>query len=598
MPDKKVIAATIQIETGNSIPAIAQVNKELGQVKQGLKETGATATSTGKQIEGSTGSFSKLKEQMTALPGPLGAAGEGVGKLNQSFKALLANPVGLVILAIVAALALLYKAFENSFSGGQKMEQVFAGIKAAAQSLFDNLGHIGSAIVKFFKFDFSGAVAEIKGVAKAAGEAYTAMSNLTEQAQKLHQEQLKNDLEQAERQKKLAILREQATDDSISPAKRKAALKELQAEAEENAKQDIDLAKRTTENLIAQKTLEKDGALKNQDEINEAKIKQIQVETDNANELRRIGKQVTAADKQEIAERKAAASAAAEQRKKDLEPAKALELKLIEDNYLLHLDANEKLFELERRKHAENLKILKKGNQDTLAEIIRNNAVVNAITAKALSESADYTQKVNDVITAGALAQIKPRQELVVNQTQLEKDNTTARMAIADLETQHKKQQIEEVKGLLSELADIVGKQTVAGKALGIATALINTYQGASEAIKQKSTLPSPFDFIAKAINVAAIIAMGLKTVKAIVAVQVPGGGGGGGASVGSAPSITAPAAPIAPTVGSTNISNADAINNAGQAKNIRAYMVESDNAASVNRAARLAGAAVLGGHP
>jgi hypothetical protein len=45
---------------------------------------------------------------------------------------------------------------------------------------------------------------------------------------------------------------------------------------------------------------------------------------------------------------------------------------------------------------------------------------------------------------------------------------------------------------------------------------------GASEAIKQKSTLPSPFDVITKVVNVATIIATGLKTVREITAVSVP----------------------------------------------------------------------------
>jgi len=74
----------------------------------------------------------------------------------------------------------------------------------------------------------------------------------------------------------------------------------------------------------------------------------------------------------------------------------------------------------------------------------------------------------------------------------------------------------------LGALSELVGKDTLAGKALGISQALINTYVGASEAIKQKSTLPSPFDVITKVVNVATIIATGLKTVREITAVTVP----------------------------------------------------------------------------
>jgi hypothetical protein len=119
----------------------------------------------------------------------------------------------------------------------------------------------------------------------------------------------------------------------------------------------------------------------------------------------------------------------------------------------------------------------------------------------------------------------------------IEQQYSKARVEIGRLEFEQKMAQANETANVLGNLANLVGKQTAAGKALGIATALINTYVGVSEALKQKSTLPSPYDYVAKAVNVAAILATGFKSVKAITAVKVPGGGGGGG---GSAPSMSA----------------------------------------------------------
>lgn len=337
MSDTQIIAASLSVNPDEAIKnmlklkgTIADLKKEIKDAKDGsdeqvaafkkLKAAEEDLAKTNKQLNDANketaGHFSKIKEGIGSLPGAAGAAGEGVTKLSSKFKDLLANPVVLVIAAIVAGLTLLYKAFTNTFEGGEKVEQIFSGIKAAAQALFDNIGHLASALVKFFTFDFSGAVDEIKGVVNAAENAYTAMSKLTKQAQELHREQLANDLDQAERQKKLAVLREQATDETVPLAERKKALLELRDDAEKDAKADLDLAKRTTENKIAQLTLEKDGALKNQDEITKIKVEQIRVETDSANELRRIGKQVTAAEKQELAERKAAAQKAAEEAKK------------------------------------------------------------------------------------------------------------------------------------------------------------------------------------------------------------------------------------------------------------------------------------------
>ena len=90
----------------------------------------------------------------------------------------------------------------------------------------------------------------------------------------------------------------------------------------------------------------------------------------------------------------------------------------------------------------------------------------------------------------------------------------------------------------------------------------------------------------------ATVVAAGLKTVREITKVQVPGGGGSGGGSV-SAPSITAPA-PIAPTQTSTKIVDID--ENSALSRPVRTYMVEQDNAAAVDRAMRLANASKLGG--
>lgn len=157
----------------------------------------------------------------------------------------------------------------------------------------------------------------------------------------------------------------------------------------------------------------------------------------------------------------------------------------------------------------------------------------------------------NAIITEG---DFKTEEE----RTKAKEANAKARMEIDKLESEYKIGQAKEVSGLLSSLSDLAGKETGKGKALGIASALINTFVGATEALKQKSTLPSPFDYVAKAINVGAIIATGLKTVKSIASVQVPGGGGGGGASV-SAPSISSSA-----TAGVTSAPNFNVVGNAG----------------------------------
>ena len=161
----------------------------------------------------------------------------------------------------------------------------------------------------------------------------------------------------------------------------------------------------------------------------------------------------------------------------------------------------------------------------------------------------------------------------------VDEDNANAKLKL-------KQTQANEYQQLSANLISVLGKDTIAGKAIGIATATINTFQGASEALKQKSTLPSPFDVISKIANVTAIIATGLKTVKSIAGVQVPGGGGGGGG--GSIPSIStqAPMVPQLPQAQTTNISS-QSINDMGN-QAVRAYVIETDVTSNQQRMAAI----------
>lgn len=79
--------------------------------------------------------------------------------------------------------------------------------------------------------------------------------------------------------------------------------------------------------------------------------------------------------------------------------------------------------------------------------------------------------------------------------------------------------------GSLGQLAALQKKDSLNGKALASTQAVINTYLGVTEILRQKSTLPSPFDFITKAANVAATIGTGLAALQQINGAQFAEGG-------------------------------------------------------------------------
>jgi hypothetical protein len=161
------------------------------------------------------------------------------------------------------------------------------------------------------------------------------------------------------------------------------------------------------------------------------------------------------------------------------------------------------------------------------------------------------------------------------DRTDLQKTYSDKRKEIDQLEADFKKSQTKEIENTLASLGELAGKETAAGKALGIATATINTFQGATEALKQESTLPSPFDVVAKIANVATVIATGLKTVKSIASVKVPGGGGGG--SVPSAPSLPASQPPAFNVVGQGGTNQLAQVIGEQTQQPIQAYVVAND---------------------
>jgi len=160
-------------------------------------------------------------------------------------------------------------------------------------------------------------------------------------------------------------------------------------------------------------------------------------------------------------------------------------------------------------------------------------------------------------------------------QTNLERDKeiSDAKIKLAEAEAQAKSKTLGDTANALTQLGDIAGKETAAGKALSIASATINTYRGVSDALAAKTV--TPFETALKFINAASILSSGIQNVKKIASVKIPAGYGGGGASASSGGSVSQP--PSFNIVGATETSQlADAV--AGQTQQpVQAYVVSND---------------------
>ncbi len=164
-------------------------------------------------------------------------------------------------------------------------------------------------------------------------------------------------------------------------------------------------------------------------------------------------------------------------------------------------------------------------------------------------------------------------------QTNLQRDKeiSDAKVNIAKAEAKAKEENLAKVGNALSSFSEIAGKETAAGKALAIASTLIQTYQSAQSSYASLAGIPVVGPALGVAAAGAAVFA-GMKQIQNIKKTKVPkGGGGGGGASAGGASVGAAPAPPSFNVVGASETSVlADTV--AEQTNEpVQAYVVSND---------------------
>jgi len=129
------------------------------EMKRLQEETGKHVLSVGDYEKGTR----KLLAQLDQMPGVLGSASSGVKALGSQFKALLANPVVLVIAAIAGSLTVLFNAFKKSEKG--------AALMAKATGLFNGvmsqLVNISTKVAEAVEFAFSNPKEAILSLGKA-----------------------------------------------------------------------------------------------------------------------------------------------------------------------------------------------------------------------------------------------------------------------------------------------------------------------------------------------------------------------------------------------------------------------------------------------
>ena len=174
--------------------------------------------------------------------------------------------------------------------------------------------------------------------------------------------------------------------------------------------------------------------------------------------------------------------------------------------------------------------------------------------------------------------ELKTRLQEIGNEiTTNESEQTKARIQIAELEKKAKIDATDAVGNTLSAMADLLGKETAAGKAAAVASATINTFSSAQKAYDATVGIPFVGPVLAP-INAGLAIVAGIKNVKSILAVKVPGGGGGGGsAPSGGSAGTSAPAIPNFNVVGASSTNQLAQTMAERNQQPIKTYVVSGD---------------------
>ena len=299
---KEEVLIGVKVDTKQAQKSLGQLEKSIDNVsestKEDVKELNTSVSSMTKSFSDGIG---EIGDSFGALGSPLASARQGVASLSQGFKAMLANPVVLVIAGIVAGLAALYKAFTRSEDGANKMAIAFAyleglliplikGAETLATTLYDafsnpqealdsfvkgvegffdgfikSIGFLGTAIKKLFEGDFDAAIEAskkafepvvkvFKEAAKAVDEYAVAAdkmgkanSSLVEGEKQLAAEQRQNTVSLAQQLKEREKLMNVRDNELLSIDERIAANEELNK---------IELKQATESERIAQKAVD------------------------------------------------------------------------------------------------------------------------------------------------------------------------------------------------------------------------------------------------------------------------------------------------------------------------------------------------------
>ena len=203
--------------------------KQIVNINDQLKEMDASIgnyqRNVGNYEAAFTNGLNNIAAQVKALSNPMALATKGVNALGKAMKALIANPIGAIIMAIVVAVKALKKGFEGSETATNSLKRAFS----ALQPIMNGINKIFTGFANLV-----GSIAEkaipalVNGLQKAADWMMTLLNKLGI----VSEEKLESFRKNIEAQKEAVKTTQELTDREIALTERKRKFQVDEAKAE------------------------------------------------------------------------------------------------------------------------------------------------------------------------------------------------------------------------------------------------------------------------------------------------------------------------------------------------------------------------------
>ena len=589
-----------------------EVKVDTSEVKQAENAFTRFTNKASQAFSGLGGKLKDVGDKFGELPGVVGNASTSLMGLGRSMLALVANPIGAVIAALVGIFVALKESLSKTEDGMDAVARVTGAFSALVKPLVETVSSLAVVLV-----DGLGAALEmVSSLFGGAAEEGKKLADLNDQ---LEDQEIALAELRANQNKQLAQARELLSDSNAALGDRKKALDQVRKSETDLASKELKFAQ---DRLKAAKL---DQQLNGQTEaskkaISEATIGVANAETELAAKRRlfnREEKKLNAEAEQAAKERAAKAKEYTDQRTSAAKDIRSAE----QANYLAGIQDDKKRSEEQARLEKENtIREIKAGEYTTkeknrlreaaekkyqldLAKIEMDAEKKRQDELKAFQDKAAQDEQ-KFIDEAFAMEQLKATQTIknekklqealqqleidrLNNQIQARKDagqSTTdleltlanKRIDIAKNEEAQKKDLAQKefdtkmalydaTSNALGAIGNAIGEETAAAKGLAIAGAIIDTYAGATKALSAGAGTPIGY------INAAAIIATGFANVRKMTATPIPGANDTSSSAPSMGPSVSIvggsadPSAQLAKSLASQ------------QQKPIKAYTVATD---------------------